>query len=146
MAISSGGGTGLSSVTSDINVTPMADIMLVLLIIFMITTPLIQQGIQINMAKARNAQEAPEVLEQDSTNVTIDRGLNFYINKTQVSEDDLPEKLADSFAKAPDRPVFIRCDVGVPYKELVKVVDKARDAGAERIGLIVLRQSQQGGS
>jgi biopolymer transport protein ExbD len=60
MAISGGGGTGVSGMTSDINVTPMADVMLVLLIIFMITTPLIQSGVAVNMATAKNAEEAPE--------------------------------------------------------------------------------------
>ena len=69
----SSGGSSSSEVTSDINVTPMADIMLVLLIIFMITTPLLQEGIAVNKAKARNAQEAPEVKGKEATTVTVTR-------------------------------------------------------------------------
>ena len=86
MAISGGGGNRVSGANSEINVTPMADVMLVLLIIFMITTPLIQQGIQINMPSAKNAQEAPEAEAEDATIVTITRSSEYYVNKQLVGE------------------------------------------------------------
>ncbi len=143
MGMSSGSGIG-SAVTSDINVTPMADIMLVLLIIFMITTPLLQEGIAVNKAKARNAQEAPEVEGKEATTVTVTRSQEIYINDQPVSPEDLLDELETRVALAPEKPLFIKSDVAVPYGMIVSLVHKARDAGVERIGLLVDRETRQG--
>lgn len=145
MAISSGGGTGVSGVTSEINVTPMADVMLVLLIIFMITTPLIQQGVAVNLARAKNAQEAPEAEAEDATTVTVSRSSEIYINKKLTAEANLYDQISEAFAKAPDKPLFVRCDIAAPYGVVVQVVDVAREVGIERIGLIVDREREEGG-
>ena len=145
MAISGGGGTGISGVTSEINVTPMADVMLVLLIIFMITTPLIQQGVAVNLARAKNAQEAPEAEAEDATTVTITRSSEIYVNKKLTILDNLYDQVADAFAKAPDKPLFVRVDIAAPYGVVVNVVDSAREVGIERIGLIVDREREEGG-
>jgi len=144
MGMTSGGGTGLSSVTSDINVTPMADIMLVLLIIFMITTPLLQEGIFVNKAKARNAQEAPEIEGKDSTTVTITRSQEIYVNADQVPPDKIVEKLQERVALAPEKPLFIKSDAVAPFGVVVSVVNKAREAGVARIGLLVDREKAEG--
>ncbi len=143
MGMSSGSGIG-SAVTSDINVTPMADIMLVLLIIFMITTPLLQEGIAVNKAKARNAQEAPEVEGKEATTVTVTRSQEIYINDQPVSPEDLLDELETRVALAPEKPLFIKSDVAAPYGMIVSLVHKARDAGVERIGLLVDRETRQG--
>ena len=143
MGMSSGSGIG-SAVTSDINVTPMADIMLVLLIIFMITTPLLQEGIAVNKAKARNAQEAPEVEGKEATTVTVTRSQEIYINDQPVSPEDLLDELERRVALAPEKPLFIKSDVAAPYGMIVSLVHKARDAGVERIGLLVDRETRQG--
>ena len=145
MAISSGGGSGVSGVTSEINVTPMADVMLVLLIIFMITTPLIQQGVAVNLARAKNAQEAPEAEAEDATTVTITRGSEIYVNKKLTAEANLYDQISEAFAKAPDKPLFVRVDIAAPYGVVVQVVDVAREVGIERIGLIVDREREEGG-
>ena len=145
MAISGGGGSGITGMTSDINVTPMADVMLVLLIIFMITTPLIQQGVAVNMAQAKNAQEAPEAEAEDSTIVTITRSSEFYVNKQLVGEANLLDRISEAFAKAPDRPLFVRVDVATPYGSVVTAVDVAREVGVERVGLLVDREREEGG-
>ena len=146
MAISGGGGSGgITGMTSDINVTPMADVMLVLLIIFMITTPLIQQGVAVNMAQAKNAQEAPEAEAEDSTIVTITRSSEFYVNKQLVGDANLLDKISEAFAKAPDRPLFVRVDVATPYGSVVTAVDVAREVGVERVGLLVDREREEGG-
>lgn len=139
MGMTSGGGTGLSGVTSDINVTPMADIMLVLLIIFMITTPLLQEGIFVNKARARNAQVAEEVEGKDATTVTVTRQQEIYVNSEEVAPDRLVDKLTERAAMAPDKPLFVKGDIAAPYGVVVDVVNKARDAGIERIGLLVDR-------
>ncbi len=146
MAISGGGGSSVTGMNSDINVTPMADVMLVLLIIFMITTPLIQQGVAVNMAQAKNAQEAAEAEAEDSTIVTITRSSEFYVNKQLVGEAMLLDKISEAYAKAPDRPLFVRVDVASPYGSVVKAVDVAREVGVERVGLLVDREREEGGS
>ena len=139
MAMSSTGSGG--GVTADINVTPMADIMLVLLIIFMITTPLLQEGVFVNKARARNAQEAPEVEGKDSTTVTITRSEEIWVNSEQVAPENVVDELAERVALAPEKPLFVKSDVGAPYGLVVDIVNKARDAGVKKIGLLVDRES-----
>ena len=129
-----------SAVTSDINVTPMADVMLVLLIIFMITTPLLQEGVYVNKPSAVNAQEAPDAEAENATMVTITRQQEIYINQDRVLEGQLIENLADRIAAAPDLPLFVKGDVAASYGKVVAVINSARDAGAEKIGLMVERR------
>lgn len=146
MAISGGGGGGVSGMTSDINVTPMADVMLVLLIIFMITTPLIQSGIAVNMAAAKNAEEAPDAEAEDATIVTVTRSQEVYVNKQLTGLEDLTDTISEAAARAPDKPLFVRSDVAAPYGTIVEIVDSAREAGVERIGLLVDREREEGGT
>ena len=143
MGMSSGGGYSTSEVTSDINVTPMADIMLVLLIIFMITTPLLQEGIAVNKPKARNAQEAEEVEGKEATTVTVTRSQEIYVNDQPVSPEDLLDALTTRVALAPEKPLFVKSDVAAPYGMIVSIVNKAREAGVERIGLLVDREQPE---
>ena len=144
MAMVSGGPS--TGVTADINVTPMADIMLVLLIIFMITTPLLTDPLPINKPKAVNAQEAPEVEGKDATTVSIDRMQQVYINREPVPLEQVVERLIERAALAPEKPLFIKSDVAVPYGTVVDIINKARDAEIERIGLLVDRiRDREGG-
>ncbi len=140
---SGGGGKGRSAVTSDINVTPMADVMLVLLIIFMITTPLLQEGVYVNKPSAANAQEAPGAEQENATMVTITRLQEIYINRERVLEGQLVETLTDRIAAAPDLPLFVKADVAASYGKVVDVINSARDAGAEKIGLMVERREER---
>ncbi len=134
MVTSRGGGTG---VNSEINVTPMADVMLVLLIIFMITVPLLQQGVFVNKPRAKNAQEAPDVDDEDATMVTVTRQGGVYINRDAVPPNLIVEKLVERVALKPELPLFIKADVAVLYGTVVDIVSKAREAGVEQIGLMV---------
>jgi biopolymer transport protein TolR len=143
MEISRGGSR--SGVVNDINVTPMADVMLVLLIIFMITTPLLQQGVFVNKAQAVNAQAEPEVEGEDATTVTVTRDGSIYVNKVPVPDDMLLEKLEAQVALAPDKPLFIKSDVATPYGRVVELINKARETGVEQIGLMVDRVKQERG-
>ena len=142
MGMSSGGGSKLTAVTSDINVTPMADIMLVLLIIFMITTPLLQEGVYLNMAHAQNAEVAQGATDEDSSTIALTRDEKVYLNKEEVSVAALPQKLADSVAKSPDKPLFVKSDIAVKYGRVVEIVNTARDVGVKRIGLMVERDEK----
>jgi biopolymer transport protein ExbD len=141
MAMSSGSTGG---VTSNINVTPLADVMLVLLIIFMLTVPLLQEGVYVNKASARNAQEAPLVDDENSTMVTVTRQGQVYINRDQVPDDQIVEKLVERVALAPELPLFIKGDVAVPYGTVVDLVTRARESGVEQIGLMVDREREDG--
>ena len=134
-----------SNVNSEINVTPMADVMLVLLIIFMITVPLLQQGVFVNKPRARNAQEEPLVDDEDATMVTVTRLGDIYINRDPVGPNQLVERIVERVALKPELPLFIKADVAVLYGTVVDLVAKAREAGVEQIGLMVDRQ-EDGGS
>ncbi|MBI3940390.1 MAG: biopolymer transporter ExbD [Acidobacteria bacterium] len=144
--MSSGGGSKVSGVTSEINVTPMADIMLVLLIIFMITTPLLQEGVYLNMARAQNAQLAEGASDEDSSTIALTRDEKVYLNKEEVSLAALPQRLQDSVSRSPDKPLFVKSDIAVRFGRLVEIVNTARDVGVKRIGLVVDREEKLGGA
>ena len=143
MAISSGSRSAVSSVTSDINVTPMADVMLVLLIIFMITTPLLQEGIYVNKPNAKMAEEAPDAEKEEATMVTVTRQKEVYINKQLVAEAEIVDQLTARVEVAPDLPIFIKGDVAAPYGKIVEIVNKARDSGVKKVGLMVDKSTQE---
>ena len=132
----------VNQVTSEINVTPMADIMLVLLIIFMITTPLLQEGVYLNMARAQNAQVAQGATDEDSSTIALTRDERIYLNKEEVTMTALPQKLSESVAKNPDKPLFVKSDIAVKFGRVVEIVNTARDTGVKRIGLMVERDER----
>ncbi|HLV02449.1 MAG TPA: biopolymer transporter ExbD, partial [Acidobacteriota bacterium] len=100
----------------------------------------------VNMAAAKNAQEAPEAEAEDATIVTITRNQEVYVNKKLTGPESLTDAIAEAAAKAPDKPLFVRGDVAAPYGAVVEIVDSAREAGVERIGLLVEREREEGGT
>jgi len=114
----------------------MADIMLVLLIIFMITAPLIQEGITVNLPKANNPLDAPEADREDAVMIALTREGRTYFNKSPINDNELATKLADYFAKKSEKWVFIKSDQAVPYGKVVEAVNSCRAAGIERLGLM----------
>lgn len=136
-------GLGRSNINADINVTPMADIMLVLLIIFMITTPLLQSGITVNLPKAKNPLLAPEADSKDAVVVAINRQGKLYWKKTQISESDLYDTLVKRFSGGEiNRTIFLRADQTVAYGDVVRIVNGCRRAGVERIGLMAEKEKE----
>jgi biopolymer transport protein TolR len=130
MAFSSNGKKGFS----DINVTPLVDVMLVLLIIFMVTAPMIQQGEDINLPKTTS-----EVLAKDNEihfELTINQNKEIYIGKTKISFDSLEEKLKTNKLLQDKKELFLKADEAIPYGYVVKVMSVIRKAGISRIGLI----------
>src|SRR5688572_10787700 len=97
-----------AAITSDINVTPMADIMLVLLIIFMITAPLLSQGVTVNLPKAKNPLDAPEADREDAVMLALTREGRLYFNKNPLQESELAGKLSEWFANKAEKWMFIR--------------------------------------
>jgi biopolymer transport protein TolR len=118
---------------SQINVTPLVDVMLVLLIIFMVTAPMMQQGVQVNLpktkAKSLNAQEETVV-------VSIDRNNRIYINSSEISPGELKTKLSSMIEAKAKKEVLLKADTVVPYGEVVKTMAEIKGAGVERLGMV----------
>ena len=118
---------------SEINVTPFVDVMLVLLIIFMVTAPLIQQGIEIELPKTQSAGLARD---EEPLVVTVKRDASIYVQRAKVPLTELEEKLKVIFESRGDRDVFLRADTKVEYGTVAKTLAILRGAGASRIGMV----------
>jgi biopolymer transport protein TolR len=135
-------GLGRSNVNADINVTPMADIMLVLLIIFMITTPLLQTGITVNLPKAKNPLDAPEADSKDALVIALTRDGRVYLQKKAITEDELTRVLTDRFSGGEaNKTMFLRADSSVAYGRVVQLVNLVRKSGVERVGLMAEKEA-----
>jgi biopolymer transport protein ExbD len=121
---------------ADINVTPMVDVMLVMLIIFMVITPMLSKGIPVELVKTRNPIAMPAEEKTDAIVCAISRDGKTYLNNTQMPAADMPQKVKDLLANRQDRTVFIRADARARYEKVVDVVDNLRAAGVDQLGLI----------
>ena len=141
MAVQLGGGGG---VKSDINVTPLVDVMLVLLIIMMIVAPLLQQGVSVKLPQASHTTEKPDT--QDQTVLAIDSNKRLYLNTVPVQAGDLRRKVEEVLEGKKDRIVIIKADVDVEYSAVMDAMDELRASGIEDMGLITdpRRTGQQG--
>jgi biopolymer transport protein TolR len=118
---------------SQINVTPLVDVMLVLLVIFMVTAPIIQQGVEVTLPKVK-AQALPGKEEQFVVSIT--KPGEIYLNDTKLSAADLTDKLKAISQERPDRQVFIRADDQVPYGEVIRTMAAIKAAGIENVGMV----------
>jgi len=125
-----------AKVNSNINVTPMVDVMLVLLIIFMVITPMLQKGISVDLAKVNNPEAMPDADKEDALVVAIMRDGKVYLGSDQIKPDDLTPKVKDRLANRTDKRVFIRADARAKYGSVVEVVDNVRSAGVDQLGLL----------
>ena len=128
------------NVSSNINVTPMVDVMLVLLIIFMVITPMLQNKVSVDMAKVSNPTAMPDADKEDAIVVAVTRDGGVFLgqNKTAVSElgDQVREKLADK----PGKTIYIRADARAQYLAVENAIDAVRTAGVEDVGLLTQKK------
>ena len=137
MGMSGGGGSG--GMQSEINVTPMVDIMLVLLIIFMVVTPFLQQGITVAIPRdLRNPDEDQAINKESSVIISVPKDGEYYMGKKKVNVEDLKAAVEKALAnkKEEDKIVYIKSGVDVSYGEVVRVINAVREKGIDKIGLV----------
>ena len=123
---------------SDINVTPMVDVMLVVMIIFMVITPLISKGVAVDMAKARNPITMADADKEDAVMVAVTRDGKTYLSPGSIltAPEQLGEKVKDLLTNKPSKLVFVRADGRAQFKVVEDVVDNLRTAGVDQLGLL----------
>ena len=128
-----GGRNDNRGIMAEINVTPLVDVMLVLLVIFMVTAPMMQQGVQVNLPKANTKAMTPQ---DEAVVVSVDKNGKVFINKDEIPAADLRNRLTAMFASREKKEVFLKADAGVPYGEVVKTMADIKGAGIERLGMV----------
>ena len=136
-------GSSKGGLKADINVTPLVDVMLVLLIIMMLIAPMLQQGVPVKLPKASNTADKPETQEQ--TVVAIDANRQMYLNGIRIREDDLATQIAQLMETRKEKVVLIKGDEDAPYSAIMNTMDRLREANIENIGLITERKIRQAG-
>ena len=121
---------------SDINVTPMVDVMLVLLIIFMVITPMLQHGTSVNMAKATNTRDMQDADKEDSVLLAVTRDGKVILQTDRIDPDQITTKVKDMLANKLDKTVYVKSDRDAKYGVVVMVVDNVRAAVVDSLGLL----------
>ena len=146
MGMSAGGGQG--GVQSEINVTPMVDIMLVLLIIFMVVTPFLQQGITVALPKNMNNPDVdPNIIKESSIVISIPNDGEYYLAKKRLQKEQLADevdKMLEKIKNEQDKIVYIKSGVGVSYGDVVNVINEVRKLGVDKIGLVADKKKKGG--
>ncbi|MBI5895645.1 MAG: protein TolR [Desulfobacterales bacterium] len=127
--------TNSDRLMSDINVTPFVDVMLVLLIIFMVTAPMMMQGVDVALPEAT---AKPLDSQKENLVITVDKDQKVHINDFAVEPDYLREKLASILANRSDREVYLKADKEVPYGIVAKVMAEIKAAGVEKLGVVAI--------
>jgi biopolymer transport protein TolR len=141
-------GSGEGGYVADINVTPMVDVMLVLLIIFMVIAPMLQSGVSVALPKSKYPDPDPNIIKDTSAVIAIPTDGEFYIGRDKVAMADIPARVRTILKDkpVPDQVVYIKSSLGVKYGTVVSVIDSIRDAGFDRIGLVAEKEKPaQGG-
>ena len=133
-------GLGQKTVIADINVTPLADVMLVLLIIFMVITPMLQKGVDVRLPAAEYPTDHPD--NEDVVTVAVKLDNTLYVNMIPVAESEIVTRLTAEFEDTSEKILFLKADERLAYSDVLRVMDLCRDAGADEIGLITEEKTQ----
>ena len=128
----------------DINVVPMADIMLVMLIIFMVITPMLQKGFSVEMAKTDNPRDMKDADKDDAVVMAVSRDGRFYLGNQQIPLEQVVEKISEMLEGRLDKTVYVKSDARARYGDVVKMVDEIRAAGVDQIGLLTDQRERTG--
>ena len=121
---------------SDINVTPMVDVMLVMLIIFMVITPMLSKGQSVDMVRTRNPIAMQSADKEDAVLVAVTRDGKAYLGSTQIKPKDLPQKIKDMLSNKLDKTCYLKADQRARYEKVVDVVNNMRAGGVDQLGLL----------
>ena len=125
------------------NVIPMADIMLVLLIIFMVVTPMLQKSLPVDMARVNNAHEMQDADKDDAIIVAVTRDGTIYLKNTKITKEDITGQIKDMLSARLDKTVYVKSDARAKYGDVVAVVDEIRSAGVDQLGLLTEQNQQE---
>ena len=125
------------------NVIPMADIMLVLLIIFMVVTPMLQKSLPVDMARVNNAHEMQDADKDDAIIVAVTRDGTIYLKNTKITKEDITGQIKDMLSARLDKTVYVKSDARAKYGDVVAVVDEIRSAGDDQLGLLKEQNQQE---
>ena len=131
------------SLKADINVTPLVDVMLVLLIIMMLVAPMLQKGVDVKLPQASYSSDKPETQDQTVIAIAADRRL--FLNSVPVRDDDLRQKVTEALESKKEKIVLIKADIDAPYATVMATMDKLREAQIENVGLITEKKIRSGG-
>jgi biopolymer transport protein ExbD/biopolymer transport protein TolR len=133
-------------VVADINVTPMVDVMLVLLIIFMVITPMLSKGVSVDLVKTRNPIAMQAADKEDAVLVAVTRDGKVYLSpgNSQTTPDQLPQKVKDLLTNKLDKTVYIKSDSRARYERVLDCIDNMRMAGVDQLGLLTEQVKEKG--
>lgn len=134
---------GVPPPVADINVTPMVDVMLVLLIIFIVITPMLNKGIGVDMVKAKNPIKMQAADKEDAVLIAVTREGKTYLGTNQMAPDQLTQKVKDLLTNKLDKTVYLRADSRAKYDKVVEVVDNLRAGGVDQLGLLTEKQQDK---
>jgi biopolymer transport protein ExbD len=129
---------------SDINVTPMVDVMLVMLIIFMVITPMLSKGVSVDKAKTKNPIAMQSADKEDAVLVTVTRDGKAYLGRDQIKPEDLPPKVKDLLTNRLDKTCYLLADSRARYEKVVDVVNNMRAGGVDQLGLLTEQIQEKG--
>ena len=133
-----------SKVNANINVTPMVDVMLVLLIIFMVITPMLQNKVQVDMAKVDNPTSMPDADKEDSIVVAITRDGGVFLGQDKIAVSELGARVRDKIADKPGKTIFVRADARAQFRAVEDAIDAVRTAGVDEVGLLTNKREAPG--
>ena len=134
-----------AKVNSNINVTPMVDVMLVLLIIFMVITPMLQNKVAVDMAKVENPTPMPDADKEDAIVVAITRDGGVFLGQNKIATSELGAQVREKLADTPGKQIFIRADARAQFRAVEDAIDAVRTAGVDEVGLLTNKREGPGG-